>query len=418
VKKKYTKILGVGLSLVLLVALGLAAAPVSATTLGWSTVATPSAANGIMVETGEIDFVTMSTDGQIIFAYDNVDTVLWKSTNGGGTWTTTSIGTTLEGNTLVGLAISPDFATDSTIVGATATTVYRSINGGTSFGELATTTLQEYADLDLGNAAITSVAVADYYLGGQPAVAVGVTDTTTDVATTINEGATLTATDTTITVTSSTGFLVDTPAIIGTEKVQVTAIPDGTTLTVTRGYAGTTAATHADGSAITTLVGGVYMFRTDNIAWVDQTVGAYNAYAVAFSPNHQTDGQILAMITDATDGWLTTKFGANIWGADILNCEIGTTSAFTSAVIAFPDDYEWSSNNRVLVGTSGHDEDDVYRVHGADSAGASVSYDLNVNGASTETEVHSIAVSGSIAAPLFLSGRMAPLQSRRLPTRR
>jgi hypothetical protein len=73
-------------------------------------------------------------------------------------------------------------------------------------------------------------------------------------ATTINEGATFSSSDTTLTVTNATNLnvAVNGYIIIGNEILQVTAIT-GNNLTVTRGQLGTTAASAADGAAVTKL---------------------------------------------------------------------------------------------------------------------------------------------------------------------
>ena len=148
-KRKITKIWGIGLTLVLLVSLGLVAAPVSAGTMAWSPVGTPSPVVEQLQDDTDVNLLAVAPDGTTMFAYNNAGVAgdgaryLYKSTNAGATWTTTNIGTGLEaaGADVVALAVSPDYATDATVVAATATTVYRSINGGKSFGEVGTTAL-------------------------------------------------------------------------------------------------------------------------------------------------------------------------------------------------------------------------------------------------------------------------------------
>lgn len=74
-------------------------------------------------------------------------------------------------------------------------------------------------------------------------------------ATTINEGATFSSSDTTLTVTNAVPLNVAINSYIQIENeiLQVTAI-SGNNLTVTRGQLGTTAATHADATAVTKLI--------------------------------------------------------------------------------------------------------------------------------------------------------------------
>ena len=269
--------------------------------------------------------------------------MLYKSANAGATWTTTNIGGTLEGEAVLALAISPDYATDATVVVATsgqgtAANVYRSINGGKTFGVVGT--LSSTLDSD---ESITSVAVSPHSLGGT-AILVGTTD--------VSAG------------------------------------------------------------------GRIFKFTTSSLAWTDLTAGAdlsltIDALAVAFSPNHKTDAQILAVVIDTSNTLLITQFGTDNWGLSVETAIVITGAEASAAVIAFADDYEWSSNNRVLVGTTGTGVDDVFRVHGALPGGTSAAYDINVSGTTNETEVYSIAVKGAIADADVLVGQVGSTTVKR-----
>jgi hypothetical protein len=69
--------------------------------------------------------------------------------------------------------------------------------------------------------------------------------------TTLNEGGTLSAVDTTITVTSSTGIVANDVILIGgIELVLVGGVSSNDLTGCTRGYSGTTASSHADGSVV------------------------------------------------------------------------------------------------------------------------------------------------------------------------
>jgi len=320
--------------------------PVSAATGAWSTVNTPSQIGWQLLAGSDIDFLAVAPDGNTMFAYDNTAQELYKSTDAGNTWTTTNIGGTLEGNQLMALAISPDYGNDSQVIAATATKVYRSVNGGATFGEVGN--LSSVSGVDGVDVFITSLDISPHYLGdlGGTEILVGTLDT------------------------DSYHF------------------------------------------------GGIFRFTTSGLAWVDLQVGnapagvgtggMYDVLAVAFSPNHTVDAQYIAVATDEIDLYVKTKFGADNWDSGIMNAQI-SLHVPTSAVIAFPDDYEWSSNNKVLIGTAGapDNKDDVYVVSGALPGGMSHASDKNVGGTGTSTDIHSIAMKGNYVDGKVLVGRKA-----------
>jgi len=334
--------------------------PVSAATLSWSVVETPNSIN-VQLQPGiDVDFLLMAPDGHTMFAYDNSVHQLYKSTDTGTKWATTGIGNGLEddinnsgledaGDDIVAIAVSPDYTNDSTVVAAIGNKVFRSMDGGKTFGELGT----NVGNLIAAGSNITSIAVSPWYQGG---IAILVGD--------------------------------------------------------------------SDGSQ----GGGVSLFTSSGLSWDDLKVGDWDGdgtvndqcdvLTVAFSPDHRVDSQILAVVTYDVGGTintrLTTKFQNTSWGEELANAPILEKEA-TGAVIAFPDNYNWSSYNRIFVGTSGTDTvaDDVFRIHGS-TIGASISvFDLNVNGSSNDTDVHSIAVKGSLASGTVIVGQKDTTAIRR-----
>ena len=176
-KSKLTRIMGVALALVLVCSLGVAFMPSS-------TPGTPETAEAADLGWSNIPFPSDNT----VWACINDDVtpaapLVYKSTNGGYTW---SACTALTGVTAaysaIALVPSPQYATDSTIfvavqdpVGGAATgRVFRSTNGGSSFGQLGVVTLA-------GGEVITSMDVAPNY-DGTGTVVVGCADIATIVA--------------------------------------------------------------------------------------------------------------------------------------------------------------------------------------------------------------------------------------------
>jgi len=195
-KSKLMKVWGVVLVLAVLAALLVpAAVPASAAVLDmtWSSQGAPSAMPFNVLVPGAAPagwLIDVAPDGKTMFAWNNTVVTaigsppvnytgaLYKSTNGGLTWSKGAAGAPnqplaggdiVTGLTMVDLKISSDYANDSTVILATATTVYRSGNGGVSFFTFGTAGVAG-APLGLGN--ITSVDVGADYNGGQ-AIVVG-----------------------------------------------------------------------------------------------------------------------------------------------------------------------------------------------------------------------------------------------------
>jgi hypothetical protein len=74
--------------------------------------------------------VAVSPDGGTIFAADPVGDVIYRSTTGGSFWTAATVSPPAD---VVAMVVSPNYATDATVIAATATAVYKSTNGGVLF---------------------------------------------------------------------------------------------------------------------------------------------------------------------------------------------------------------------------------------------------------------------------------------------
>src|SRR3989304_2071886 len=110
-KKAITKYWGVALIVVLLSTLFVAAAPASAADpLTWNREFPPSATNNILTKAESIKDV--ASNGDTFFAVSNNSTdnaIVYKSTNGGATWTLNNDTTTLmSANSTDLVALAPD----------------------------------------------------------------------------------------------------------------------------------------------------------------------------------------------------------------------------------------------------------------------------------------------------------------------
>ena len=158
-KKKLTRIWGVGLVVVMISTLLLSAAPVSASELGWGTTTIPSATNNVIVNGLKIVDMTVADDGTTVYAADGANAVVYKSTDAGRTWGTKT--TTLI-PTLV--AVAPDDAS-LLMVATAAGAIEVSTNGGTSFTSLGTSTDAAGAAIAVANDIAISPADGDnHYL--------------------------------------------------------------------------------------------------------------------------------------------------------------------------------------------------------------------------------------------------------------
>jgi len=157
--------------------------------------------------------------------------------------------------------------------------------------------------------------------------------------------------------------------------------------------------------------GGIYTLdERMPFTWTDTNLGYYDVYAVAFSPNFPADRHQLAVVTDETDTFVTTKVGDAAWGATISDARLDKDNSgiptpvavATSADIAFPEDYDVSIAHYALFVAidTGSGNGDVYRTNGA------VATDLNIGSAYSlsNIDVTAVAVTDDAATANLLAG--------------
>ena len=144
----------------------------------------------------------------------------------------------------------------------------------------------------------------------------------------------------------------------------------------------------------------------------------YDVYAVAFSPNYTSDGQLVAVITDETDTLVTNRILNAAWGATIGNAildkgDSGTPTSVAvaaSAVIAFPSDYDSDATSgscvQFIAIDTGTGDGDVYKISGAEAPSNSVATDLDVGAdyGLSDTDVTGLAACGDTPAACLLAG--------------
>ncbi|MFC1977529.1 hypothetical protein ACFLWS_04615 [Chloroflexota bacterium] len=367
-KRKFSKILGMALPLVMTLALAVALVPASTPTveaatqtLRFTTVSIPEIGAGgdwVMAPGIDVGPIAVSPDGTVLFAAANITadndlTDLLKSTDGGHTWkqqtgfrTEADAQTPADNTTIVAIGVSPEYGSDATLFVATVEYVYQSVDGAKTFSAM-----------------------------DQPP-----------------------------------GWNV------GTERIQdmdISLDSNGRHSVII-------------GSWLSAVTGEVYVYSpaTTGMSWQAQTVGAYQVLAVAFSPDFASDEGIFAVTVNAAATTVRSAFGytkagggwlASVGVAEIRDTVQGTTDIVaTRARIAFPDDFNVDSlsSNVAFVGI-------MAPILGTEAAGGDVykvvfqptlssTIDLNVRALigtqQTGTNIYSLDVSGDADAATILVG--------------
>jgi hypothetical protein len=164
--------------------------------------------------------------------------------------------------------------------------------------------------------------------------------------------------------------------------------------------------------------GGVYQIKSDSpFAWTDTGVGNYDVYAVAFSPHHPDDGQLVAVVTDEVDTFVTSKIADQDWGESIGDARLNKDNSVThlpvavdsKAVIAFPDDYNsdtLTGDGILFIGIDAGGNGDVYRIEEKSAPGKSLAIDLDIGSADymDNIDVTGLAVSGQADSARLIAG--------------
>lgn len=169
--------------------------------------------------------------------------------------------------------------------------------------------------------------------------------------------------------------------------------------------------------------GGVFIFdETRAYIWQDTAIGGYDVYAVAFSPDYESDEELVAIATDEIDTVVTSRVGDGGWGQRLSSAALNRdnqapaapVSAGSAAAIAFPDGYSARSETPVLFVTVDSDTGtgDVYRMDRAHTPAASRATDLNIGDAYGMANVDgaSLQVSGSGPAARVVVGAAGSAQ--------
>ena len=171
--------------------------------------------------------------------------------------------------------------------------------------------------------------------------------------------------------------------------------------------------------------GSVYLLdESDPFTWTDTNLGNYDAYAVAFAPNFPANRQLVAVVTDETNTWVTSKIRDEAWNNTVGEAKLDRDNSGTPtpvavtdpATITFPDDYasavvpeEYVQFVSINTGTG---NGDVYRINSVSAPGKSVATDLNVGSAYglSNTDISTVAVAGNANTAKLLAGAASSAQ--------
>ncbi len=155
--------------------------------------------------------------------------------------------------------------------------------------------------------------------------------------------------------------------------------------------------------------GGIYTLDESKLLpdWQNSSLGSYDVSAIAFSPNYTTDHQLLAVTTNETDTFVTSRIGTGGWNQIIGRAAI-TGKAARAAVIAFPSDYDINSEECTLFAgiDTGGNNGDVYKIKGRWTPENSTATDLNIGQADNlnNIDVTGLAVSGNTPVSTLMAG--------------
>ncbi len=333
--------------LLILLASTIPARPAIAATEGvkWLPVNIPTdgrLGNWVLAAGSDVQHLTMAIDGALYAYAKGLTYTLYKSTNGGYSWS--YLGNVTD--SIVDIATSPHDA--NLVYYATRSYVYRSNDGGKTFVQLP------------GN-----------------------------------------------------------PGGAGSNNLEITAL-DVTWLNYNVIAASTRDTDNAQ-------FGGVYTLNEEQIlaGWTDTGLSGYDIYAVAFSPNYAGDRQLIAVASDETDTYVTTKINNAGWGATAGNARLNKDNSMppasvavaTSAAIAFPSNYDanpaWGNYVQFIAVDTGTGSGDVYKINGAAAPASSAATDLNIGSAYglKNIDVTGLAVSGGGNSARLLAGAAASAQT-------
>ncbi len=149
--------------------------------------------------------------------------------------------------------------------------------------------------------------------------------------------------------------------------------------------------------------GGVYLLEdAPPFTWTDTNLGNYDVCTLAFSPNYSAEYQLIAVVSDETDTFITTDFGGG-WGATIANAKIDNLVP-VSASIAFPDDYDPSKFASYFVAIdSGVNQGDVYRLENSAATDLGIGVDVSGLGASGGVARTNLIAGAAASAEVYFS---------------
>jgi hypothetical protein len=156
--KNINKILGIILVLAMLVGSIFIAVPTSAASMAWSNYPVPA-----VYPASNASVYALTGDGSAIFLYNSGDTKLYKSIDGGKTFSNTNLDTTAQLTGILGIKI--DAADPTTMIAYSATKVFRSVNSGRVWTNFTPSGFAAVTGVDVADAGGAFFMASDYAAG-------------------------------------------------------------------------------------------------------------------------------------------------------------------------------------------------------------------------------------------------------------
>ena len=137
---------------------------------------------------------------------------------------------------------------------------------------------------------------------------------------------------------------------------------------------------------------------------LDSSIGDCNVYGIGVSPDFDADALVVAIARDSSETFACSNYGASTTWTEVeiwLDDDSGSSGNIACTEASdpiFPSDFDYDDAYEIFVGITGGSAGDVYLVTDIRS------YDLDIAGSSSETDIISLDLVGEIGATMLIAG--------------